>query len=41
MESGELRLCIGHERRARVRSTIVCALNYSADRPYSVEANDP
>src|SRR3954470_13491340 len=40
-ESGELRRASATNTAPWVRSMIVCALNYSADKPYSVEANDP
>src|SRR5438270_1440740 len=40
-ESGELRRASATNAAPWVRSMIVCALNYSADKPYSVEANDP
>src|SRR5215475_7752236 len=40
-ESGELRRASARNAAPWVRSMIVCALNYSADKPYSVEANDP
>ena len=40
-ESGELRRASATNAAPWVRSIIVCALNYSADKPYSVEAGDP
>jgi epoxyqueuosine reductase len=40
-ESGELRRASATNAAPWVRSMIVCAVNYSADRPYSIEANDP
>ncbi|HEY1528364.1 MAG TPA: tRNA epoxyqueuosine(34) reductase QueG [Candidatus Angelobacter sp.] len=40
-ESGELRRASATNAAPWVRSMVVCALNYSADKPYSVEANDP
>src|SRR6476469_450409 len=40
-ESGELRRASATNAAPWVRSMIVCAINYSADKPYSVEANDP
>src|SRR5437588_12244495 len=40
-ESGELRRASATNAAPWVRSIIVCAVNYSADKPYSVEANDP
>jgi epoxyqueuosine reductase len=40
-ESGELRRASVTNAAPWVRSMIVCALNYSADKPYSVKANDP
>src|SRR6476659_5760608 len=40
-ETGELRRTSATNAAPWVRSMIVCALNYSADRPYSVAANDP
>src|SRR6202047_479006 len=39
-ESGELRRASASNAAPWVRSMVVCALNYSADKPYSVEAND-
>jgi len=40
-ESGELRRASATNAAPWVRSMIVCALNYSADRPYSTEVSDP
>jgi epoxyqueuosine reductase len=40
-ESGELRRVSATNAAPWVRSMVVCALNYSADKPYSVEENDP
>jgi epoxyqueuosine reductase len=40
-ETGELRRASATNAAPWVRSMVVCALNYSADRPYSVEVNDP
>ena len=40
-ETGELRRSSATNAAPWVRSMVVCALNYSADKPYSVEANDP
>ena len=40
-EAGELRRSSATNAAPWVRSMVVCALNYSADKPYSVEANDP
>src|ERR1041385_5588706 len=40
-ESGELRRASATNAAPWVRSMIVCALNYSADKPYSIEANHP
>ena len=40
-ESGELRRSAATNAAPWVRSMVVCALNYSADKPYSVEATDP
>src|SRR6476646_9238924 len=40
-DSGELRRVSAANAAPWVRSMVVCALNYSADKPYSVEANDP
>src|SRR6476619_8590387 len=40
-ESGELRRASATNAAPWVRSMIVCALNYSADKPYSLETNDP
>ena len=40
-ESGDLRRSSATNAAPWVRSMVVCALNYSADKPYSVEANDP
>ena len=40
-ESGDLRRASATNAAPWVRSMVVCALNYSADKPYSVDANDP
>ena len=40
-EAGELRRSSATNAAPWVRSMVVCALNYSADKPYSVAANDP
>ncbi|HEY3768997.1 MAG TPA: tRNA epoxyqueuosine(34) reductase QueG [Candidatus Angelobacter sp.] len=40
-EAGDLRRSAATNAAPWVRSMVVCALNYSADKPYSVEANDP
>jgi epoxyqueuosine reductase len=40
-ETGDLRRVSATHAAPWVRSMVVCALNYSADRPYSVEASDP
>src|SRR5215472_1053464 len=40
-DSGELRRSSAKNAAPWVRSMVVCALNYSADRPYSTEAGDP
>jgi epoxyqueuosine reductase len=40
-ESGDLRRSSATTAASWVRSMVVCALNYNADKPYSVEANDP
>ncbi|HWF05334.1 MAG TPA: tRNA epoxyqueuosine(34) reductase QueG [Candidatus Angelobacter sp.] len=40
-EAGELRRSAATNAAPWVRSMVVCALNYSADKPYSVEADDP
>src|SRR6478672_12509980 len=40
-ETGELRRASAINAAPWVRSMIVCAINYSADKPYSIEANDP
>src|ERR1700686_4951260 len=40
-ETGELRRASATNAAPWVRSMVVCALNYSADKPYSVEAADP
>jgi epoxyqueuosine reductase len=40
-ETGELRRASATNAAPWVRSMVVCALNYSADKPYSVEATDP
>ncbi len=39
--AGELRRSSATNAAPWVRSMVVCALNYSADKPYSVAANDP
>lgn len=40
-ETGDLRRVAATNAAPWVRSMIVCALNYSADKPYSVKAKDP
>jgi epoxyqueuosine reductase len=40
-EAGELRRASAANAAPWVRSIVVCALNYSADKPYSVEVGDP
>ncbi len=40
-ETGELRRASALNAAPWVRSVVVCAVNYSADKPYSVEAHDP
>jgi epoxyqueuosine reductase len=40
-ETGELRRSSARYAAPWVRSMVVCALNYSADKPYSVEVSDP
>jgi epoxyqueuosine reductase len=40
-ETGDLRRSAATNAAPWVRSMVVCALNYSADKPYSVEADDP
>jgi epoxyqueuosine reductase len=40
-EAGDLRRLSAANAAPWVRSIVVCALNYSADKPYSVEAGDP
>ncbi|HMC32572.1 MAG TPA: tRNA epoxyqueuosine(34) reductase QueG, partial [Candidatus Angelobacter sp.] len=40
-ESGELRRASASNAAPWVRSMVVCALNYSADKPYSVKVSDP
>src|SRR6476659_4753368 len=40
-ETGDLRRVAATNAAPWVRSMVVCGLNYSADKPYSVEANDP
>ena len=40
-ESGDLRRASAASAAPWVRSIVVCAANYSAGRPYSVEVNDP
>jgi epoxyqueuosine reductase len=40
-ETGELRRAAAKNAAPWVRSMVVCALNYNADRPYSIEVNDP
>jgi epoxyqueuosine reductase len=40
-EAGDLRRSSATNAAPWVRSMVVCALNYSADKPYSVEATDP
>ena len=40
-DSGDLRRSSAKNAAPWVRSMLVCALNYNADKPYSIEANDP
>jgi epoxyqueuosine reductase len=40
-ETGDLRRSAATNAAPWVRSMVVCALNYSADKPYSVKADDP
>jgi epoxyqueuosine reductase len=40
-ESGDLRRASAMNAAPWVRSMVVCALNYSADKPYSVDVHDP
>jgi epoxyqueuosine reductase len=40
-DTGELRRSAATNAAPWVRSIVVCALNYSADKPYSTEADDP
>ena len=40
-DTGELRRSAATHAAPWVRSIVVCALNYSADKPYSIEADDP
>lgn len=40
-EAGDLRRASATNVAPWVRSIVVCALNYSADKPYSVDAGDP
>ena len=40
-ETGDLRRSAATNAAPWVRSMVVCALNYSADKPYSVEVDDP
>jgi epoxyqueuosine reductase len=40
-ETGELRRASAANAAPWVRSMVVCALNYSADKPYSVDVTDP
>ncbi|HEX4605554.1 MAG TPA: tRNA epoxyqueuosine(34) reductase QueG [Candidatus Angelobacter sp.] len=40
-EAGDLRRSAAANAAPWVRSMAVCALNYSADKPYSVDAHDP
>lgn len=40
-EAGDLRRSSATNAAPWVQSMVVCALNYSADKPYSVEATDP
>jgi epoxyqueuosine reductase len=40
-EAGDLRRSAATNAAPWVRSMVVCALNYSADKPYSIEASDP
>jgi epoxyqueuosine reductase len=40
-EAGDLRRASATNAAPWVQSMVVCALNYSADKPYSVDSNDP
>lgn len=40
-EAGDLRRASARNTAPWVRSMVVCALNYNADKPYSVDANNP
>ena len=40
-DSGELRRASAANAAPWVRSMVVCALNYNADKPYSTKVNDP
>lgn len=40
-DAGDLQRASARNVAPWVRSVVVCALNYSADKPYSVEVNDP
>jgi epoxyqueuosine reductase len=40
-DAGELRRASARNAAPWVRSMVVCALNYSADKPYSTEVSDP
>jgi len=40
-DAGELQRMSASNAAPWVRSVVVCALNYSADKPYSTEVNDP
>jgi epoxyqueuosine reductase len=40
-DAGELRRASARNAAPWVRSMVVCALNYSADKPYSIEVSDP
>ncbi|MGC2695318.1 MAG: tRNA epoxyqueuosine(34) reductase QueG [Candidatus Angelobacter sp.] len=40
-EAGDLRRSSARNAAPWVRSMVVCALNYSADKPYSIQADDP
>src|SRR5689334_21355608 len=40
-ETGDLRRSSARNAAPWVRSLVVCALNYSADKPYSVNVDDP
>ena len=40
-KAGELRRASATNAAPWVRSMVVCALNYSADKPYSTQVNDP